>query len=314
MSEFKFSCPHCGQHLQGDPLWSGREINCPVCQRILLVPSDAHLATARAEPVSTTWTSAAAAASWATAEDRLTVSSDKEHGLFTSADFTKENEHLTNEGLVKLDTDTTLESFLMGGAVAALVVALGAGKIALLGHRRSPPSPELLPVALWALPFCLVFFIAYCFTDNYYLLDRERQRILYHFKFLWFRRIRVFLQREDILAVAVQGHKASERRGPTYWEYRVGVVGTNGRWVALTEWKKEALEPCNRQAASLAGMLGCKAHSASARCELAVRKKDGAVSITYVPLRRGTTRKERWLLLVVVLLVLGAVLYVSLST
>ncbi|MCX6924361.1 MAG: hypothetical protein NT154_14275 [Verrucomicrobia bacterium] len=39
MSEFKFSCPQCGQHIPCDPLWSGREINCPACQQALVVPS-----------------------------------------------------------------------------------------------------------------------------------------------------------------------------------------------------------------------------------------------------------------------------------
>jgi DNA-directed RNA polymerase subunit RPC12/RpoP len=39
MNEFKFSCPHCGQHIQCDALWSGREINCPACQQPLVVPS-----------------------------------------------------------------------------------------------------------------------------------------------------------------------------------------------------------------------------------------------------------------------------------
>jgi hypothetical protein len=39
MNEFKFICPQCGQHILCDPLWSGREINCPACQQTLVVPS-----------------------------------------------------------------------------------------------------------------------------------------------------------------------------------------------------------------------------------------------------------------------------------
>ena len=39
MSEFKFSCPQCGQHILCDALWSGRQINCPACQQPLVVPS-----------------------------------------------------------------------------------------------------------------------------------------------------------------------------------------------------------------------------------------------------------------------------------
>ena len=38
MSEFKFSCPHCDQHLQCDEQLSGREIQCPNCQHRLQIP------------------------------------------------------------------------------------------------------------------------------------------------------------------------------------------------------------------------------------------------------------------------------------
>ncbi len=36
--EFKFSCPSCGQHIKCDEGYSGRQINCPVCQEQILVP------------------------------------------------------------------------------------------------------------------------------------------------------------------------------------------------------------------------------------------------------------------------------------
>jgi hypothetical protein len=39
MSEFKFSCPHCDQHLTCDVQFSGREIQCPDCSVLIRVPS-----------------------------------------------------------------------------------------------------------------------------------------------------------------------------------------------------------------------------------------------------------------------------------
>jgi len=38
MNDFKCSCPHCGQHIQGDAQWRGRELQCPTCQQTLIVP------------------------------------------------------------------------------------------------------------------------------------------------------------------------------------------------------------------------------------------------------------------------------------
>ena len=38
MSEFKFSCPHCQQHLLCDEQFSGSEIQCPNCHHLLHIP------------------------------------------------------------------------------------------------------------------------------------------------------------------------------------------------------------------------------------------------------------------------------------
>jgi len=38
MSEFKFACPHCQQHLQCDEQFSGREIQCPTCHVFIRIP------------------------------------------------------------------------------------------------------------------------------------------------------------------------------------------------------------------------------------------------------------------------------------
>ena len=38
MPEFKFFCPHCGQHILCDTRHSGMRINCPGCQQAIVVP------------------------------------------------------------------------------------------------------------------------------------------------------------------------------------------------------------------------------------------------------------------------------------
>src|SRR5579859_5255548 len=38
MSDFKFSCPHCTQHLLCDESFSGRQIQCPHCQHLIVIP------------------------------------------------------------------------------------------------------------------------------------------------------------------------------------------------------------------------------------------------------------------------------------
>ncbi|MDB6021521.1 MAG: hypothetical protein JWQ04_1378 [Pedosphaera sp.] len=38
MIEFKFPCPNCGQRIQATDAYSGRQINCPACQKPMVVP------------------------------------------------------------------------------------------------------------------------------------------------------------------------------------------------------------------------------------------------------------------------------------
>ena len=38
MSEYKFSCPACGQHILGDVRYAGTPLKCPACQADFVVP------------------------------------------------------------------------------------------------------------------------------------------------------------------------------------------------------------------------------------------------------------------------------------
>lgn len=38
IEQFKFDCPHCGQHLEADPAMRGMEVKCPGCGKTITVP------------------------------------------------------------------------------------------------------------------------------------------------------------------------------------------------------------------------------------------------------------------------------------
>ncbi len=42
MSEFKFGCPACGQHIKADLAATGRQVNCPSCGARLLIPAPSN--------------------------------------------------------------------------------------------------------------------------------------------------------------------------------------------------------------------------------------------------------------------------------
>ena len=56
MSDFKFSCPQCQQHIRCDALYAGNQITCPSCRNAIIVPQpprvvDAPMAPAVAPPL-----------------------------------------------------------------------------------------------------------------------------------------------------------------------------------------------------------------------------------------------------------------------
>ena len=50
MSELRFYCPHCNQKIQCDNQWAGLLIQCPACQRDLMVPRPAPVQVAAPPP------------------------------------------------------------------------------------------------------------------------------------------------------------------------------------------------------------------------------------------------------------------------
>src|SRR3954471_24771353 len=44
MSDLKFSCPSCGQHVQCNESYAGEKIPCPSCASLIRVPTDAPIA------------------------------------------------------------------------------------------------------------------------------------------------------------------------------------------------------------------------------------------------------------------------------
>ena len=188
------------------------------------------------------------------------------------------------EDLVKFDRDTLLEQFLFGAGVLGILAALVMFQIGTIGGRHSKPQPAVLPYIPLAILAAAVFFAARCFTDNYYLVDPKQHLVYYHFKFLWFRSVRLLLRREDILAVATRG-RARSSRSSTWWEYQVVLIGANGHGVPVRNWERETLGECNAEAERLGTMLGCPSHK-SPRChQLRYEITNGSASINFEPLR-----------------------------
>ncbi len=224
----------------------------------------------------------------------------------------------TTEDLVRLRVESRLMSFLGNLALwsFAFSVAMFLGASQGFGSRysahRGPPQPAMFPWAGFTFLFSAVCFAARLLMDNDYLLDARQRRVSRHFRFLWFNFRGLLLEHSDLLAVTIQGRKSIYRGGG--WEYRVVVIGKDGRVVPLSKWRREVadvrpgLEECKTEASKLAGLLACPCLESPPFCELVVRAKPGAATVTFAPLRFGETRLTRWTLLILALLLAGGFL------
>jgi hypothetical protein len=65
MSEFKFYCPQCNQRIQCDTGYAGKQIDCPVCQKPVVVPQPPRVAAATVS--ARTWRKVLVVTAWVVA-------------------------------------------------------------------------------------------------------------------------------------------------------------------------------------------------------------------------------------------------------
>jgi len=163
-------------------------------------------------------------------------------------------------------------------------LSLAALWVGLFGRRSMPPRPALLPYLPFLLLAALVLFAARWCTENYYLVDPKKHCVFYHFKFLWFRRTRLLLEHQDVLAVATQGHiRQITGRFEDKWAYRVLVIGAGGQRAGVTTWRPgdDGLAESNAEGVRIARLLDCPVLNTPRHCEIRIRIEERAVPGTF---------------------------------
>jgi hypothetical protein len=193
-------------------------------------------------------------------------------------------------GLEKVELDTAFEKVLMAGAYGSSVTAL---LIILLGRRGRIeslvwPDPAVMPLLATALALAIFFAALRLMTDSFYLIDSSRHLVYTHTRFAFRRRVRLWLERDDIIAVSTETRLiqrsyrfvavGSYRKQP---QQRVVLIGRRGQLVPLGNWKFDALWPCNNRAKELATQLGCPFREAPENCRLVVAMTHGSPVVSF---------------------------------
>lgn len=154
---------------------------------------------------------------------------------------------------LKLELKTPLETFFMWAGIISGFV-LFAGFIDYIEDGLN--STAKLMLALGGLLLAL-FGSLYFHTDNYYVVDRIGERILYHFKFFFYRRVSTVCRFSEI-ALITTGGKRKKSKYSVWWEYAVFFLTTNGDLIRVTDFAKDAFFDQKRFAQKLCDITGAK--------------------------------------------------------
>lgn len=190
---------------------------------------------------------------------------------------------------MKIDFDTPLERTLSSLTLLFAGILAGFLKAGWIGNRRFPPDPALLSYVPLIVGCCIFFAVLRWYTDNYYLADVEKKRLLYHFRFLFYRTVSEKLAFSQIDSVVVSAVPKLSMYSNTHM-YQLQVIDQQGRRHELGDpWKGQMLDLLNGQAKMLASSFGCRFFPGTAgHTYVIVRKGKAELDITASPLPLGT--------------------------
>jgi hypothetical protein len=146
MSDLKFSCPSCGQHIQCERSYAGEKLPCPGCATLIRVPNDAEIVITTPPPAANPASAAAGAgiASVPTLEENFLAESGTP--LPTAPPLTEREQEIAAARAAHPAQGTQVVkprlSFILSGGAAPIAeeneIALSHGE----PKDSSHPSPE----------------------------------------------------------------------------------------------------------------------------------------------------------------------------
>jgi len=148
-------------------------------------------------------------------------------------DFRLLKVEMIDDSKLKIDYDTTLESFFKTFAFLMLIT----GAIFLFGFFKETDPMRKPPIWFSIVPLipAALSYLLYKLTDNYYIVDFSQKKLMYRFKFLFYETVFPKGDLQDIIFIATEAMPKHERSG--YWyEYAVYAIIRNGRKIRLSKW------------------------------------------------------------------------------
>ncbi len=164
-----------------------------------------------------------------------------------------DNEQSEIPDKLKLDLKTPLETFFMWAAIISGFIGF-AGFIGYIEDGLTVVTKLMLAAGGISLA---IFGGLYFNTDNYYILDRSSERLLYHFKFFFWRKVSTICSFNEISLVTTGG-KREKSKHAIWWEYAAFILTTNGELLQMSDFAKEAFDKQKELARRLCEITGAR--------------------------------------------------------
>ncbi|MEZ7890655.1 MAG: hypothetical protein QMC67_02805 [Candidatus Wallbacteria bacterium] len=189
---------------------------------------------------------------------------------------------------IKIDLTTSLEQFILAGLIISGIISAVLFFNGTFGHTSGrgsyrhyyPPDPEMLHYLPLAIAAVIFFALAYWMTDNYYILRTEQKKIYYHFKFLFYESVTLFLTCDNILAVGVTGEERHSKHDH-WWVYKICIITRKGEMIDFSDWEREACGALNAQAKGMARVFQCQFAECPGFATLRVEPAGGSFNIYF---------------------------------
>ncbi len=134
---------------------------------------------------------------------------------------------MINDFTMKVDFDTSLESFFFIAAIFSVLAFLG-----LL--FKTIADPNLWKLTVLAFAAAVFFYYANKKTDNYYIFDKLKRNVYFHRSIFFFRIDKKVCSFKEIFCITQHSKRIDGRGGPR-WIYNLAVLLKDGTFIDVSD-------------------------------------------------------------------------------
>ena len=223
-----------------------------------------------------------------------------------------------SETQIKLDLTTPLETLFKKGILTGVLLFI-------IGLSAAPALPKPGVIIFAGFSFFIFSVFLYFLTNNYYVLDLTRQKLVYNFKFLIFNSKKVIASFSEISSVGIRSYKVKRNTpaGPghsatstTLRYYQIVIALNNMKLLNVSDFQMSNYNFVEKQARQIALKTGATYVQGRKNTDVDTKvftNHDGKVLLKVVPLSFFKKHQQKFVFAFFFTITLALLIGLSLS-